>query len=840
MAEPSSNPDAGAAAPASAAAAAPTATPAPSVSLGELPQAVGRLEVLRQDVESVLVADKAERAAAAGLESTLKGTEQVRTRAAELPYDDLVEVTRIAATADRWVASNGAVVSDRLKKVEKETRRVTEMQATFDTLADLAGQTEAPPAIRLRAGISRAVLDELAVRLKSRRDDLLVLVGKLAEVTGKAASLRAETERHLAQAEARLAAGSDQPIWSLAVSWNEIQGVTSERMKRETRRIREWARPLAGALLLVTLVAFGGTILLLRRLRPGVARRAENDPSALPTLRLMESPLASATLVTVMVLLVTAPQAPDLVYKLKWLVVAPAAAWVLTRMIGPRVARTAWVLAASLALGPVRTILGGHPLTDRLTLVLQTAPLAVALALDLHARRFAGTATGRMVTLLRSAGWALSACLALAAVGSLAGWARVTAVLSTGALGTLGAVFLLLSVVLVFEGILWSVLSSRAAQKLRIAANHSRLVGSTILGAFHLAVALLVSAVALSSFRLLGTVNRISTRFLEARLTVGSLSISGGSIFAFLVVLATTAFVARVLGFLLSEEILPRLDLGRGVAFAVSMTTRYLVLFTGFVLAAGAAGIDLSKIGFLAGALGVGVGLGLQNIVMNFVSGLILLFERPIQVGDAVDVSGATGTVTQIGIRASTVRTFDGAEVIVPNGDLISKPFTNWTLSDPNRRFDVTVGTAYGAPLETTAQTLLAAARRTEGIHATPRAEAFFQSFGESSLDWTLRVWVRMDESAKVLSDLKRAVSEELEKAGIEVPFPQRDLHIRSVAPEALEALAGPPRPEPKLPGLPSSPGPASAEATPAGIAYTNEQEADKGREAGAFCAKGP
>lgn len=779
-------------APASAAAATPATAPGAPVSLGDLPRAVGRLEVLRQDVEAVLVPDGAEREAASGLDAALQGAERLEARTAAMPYDELVEVSRLAVTTESWVNAQGAVVSDRLQRVEREARRVAGMQATFDALAELAGRSGAPPQIRLRAGVGRAALGELAERLRVRRDELLVLVGKLAEVTGRAAALRADTESHLAVARARLAAGSDQPIWRLAVSGSEIAAVTSERLRRETHRIGEWFRPRAEALLLVALLSFGGTVLLLRRLRPGVARRAEADPAALPTLRLMESPLASATLVAVMAILVTSPPAPALLYGLKWLLVAPASAWVLTRMVGPRVERTAWVLAAALALGPVRTVLGGHPLTDRLTLLLQTAPLAVALALDLHARRFAGNAAGRLVTLLRSMGWALSACLGLAAVGSLAGWARVTPVLSSGALGTLGAVFLLLAVTLVFEGILWPVLASRAARRLRIVANHRTLVGSTLRRAFRIAIVVTVVVVALSSFRLLEPVERVLARLVEARLTLGTLSVSGGSILAFLLVLAATAFVTRVLGFLLAEEVLPRFDLGRGVAFAVSMTTRYLVFFTGFVLAAGAAGIDLSKIGFLAGALGVGVGLGLQNIVMNFVSGLILLFERPIQVGDAVDVSGATGTVTQIGIRASTVRTFDGAEVIVPNGDLISKPFTNWTLSDPNRRFDVKVGAAYGSPLESTAQALLAAARRTEGVHAAPRPEAFFQSFGESSLDWTLRVWVTLDDSPRVLSDLKRAVSEELAKAGIEIPFPQRDLHLRSVAPGASEVVQAP------------------------------------------------
>jgi small-conductance mechanosensitive channel len=318
---------------------------------------------------------------------------------------------------------------------------------------------------------------------------------------------------------------------------------------------------------------------------------------------------------------------------------------------------------------------------------------------------------------------------------------------------------------------------------------HADVVARTCSTALRLLGVVAAAVLSVQAFGLESSVRSVLRAALDAKATVGSITLSPASLLGFALVLWISSALSRVLGFLLAEEILPRFDLRRGTAIAISGTTRYLVLLAGFVMAAGVAGVDLTKFGFLAGALGVGIGFGLQNIVSNFISGLILLFERPIQVGDAVDVSGATGTVASIGIRASKVHTFDGADVIVPNADLISKSVTNWTGSNPNRRFDVPVGVAYGSPMETTAQALLSAARRTPGIVPGPAPEAFFQSFGESSLDWTLRVWVKMDESPKVLSDLKRAVSEELEKANVEVPFPQRDLNIRTVAAEAAVAL---------------------------------------------------
>ena len=770
------------------------AAPAPEApaSLGELPEAVARLEELREEVERAIAVDDSERKAANTLNSALQRVERFRGRTGELPFDELVELSRRLAVIDRSVSDTDTIVAARLRRVEADARRVEELGKTFEALADLAGKTAAPPAIRLRTGVCRAQLDEFAARLAVRRTDILVLVDKLAEARGSVAAMKAEMESRLVESRRQLSASAEEPIWNLRFPGWEALTATADRLVRDVRRVRRWANSNLQRLLLVTIIFFGGTIVLLHRLRPGAARRAASDPAAVATLRVMESPLAAATPVTVLALVTFSPEAPLVVYDLAWLFSAPAAAWVVTRMLGPDVRRTVWVLAASLALAPFTSAMTALPVTDRLGLILQTAPLAVVLGLDLHGGRLAGHAVGdRVWTLLKVVTWLLVLCLGVASAGSLLGWVGLATILSDGALGTLGGIILIVATYLVVSGLLRTLLASGPAQSFHMVRSNADLVYATCRKALRV---LAIAAAAFLSIRAFGLgipLRRILDAVFAAKATLGSVSISAGPILGFFFVLWVASLASRLLQFLMAEEVLPRLDLRRGTAVAISGTTRYLVLLAGFVLASGAAGIDLTTFGFLAGALGVGVGFGLQNIVSNFISGLILLLERPIEVGDAVDVAGAAGTVTQIGIRASTVHTFDGADVIVPNADLISKAVTNWTGSNPNRRFDVPVGVAYGSPLEITAQALLAAARRTPGVLPGPVPEAFFQSFGESSLDWRLRLWVKMEDSPKVLSDLKRAVSEELEKAEIEVPFPQRDLHVRSVAPEVREVLGG-------------------------------------------------
>jgi len=198
-----------------------------------------------------------------------------------------------------------------------------------------------------------------------------------------------------------------------------------------------------------------------------------------------------------------------------------------------------------------------------------------------------------------------------------------------------------------------------------------------------------------------------------------------------------------------------------------------------FLLALGALGFDLTKVTILAGAFGVGVGFGLQSIVNNFVSGLILLFERPIQVGDTVEIGDLLGEVSRIGIRASTVRTWRGAEMIVPNAQLVTERVTNWTLSDRRRRIDLPVGVDYRSPPAKVVQALEAVARGHPQILKDPAPQAVFIAFGDSSINFELRAWTnRFEQWPTIRTELAAAVYEALPAAGMTLPFPQREVRI--------------------------------------------------------------
>jgi potassium-dependent mechanosensitive channel len=227
--------------------------------------------------------------------------------------------------------------------------------------------------------------------------------------------------------------------------------------------------------------------------------------------------------------------------------------------------------------------------------------------------------------------------------------------------------------------------------------------------------------------------------------------------------------LSRFLRFLLEEEVYPRFKLGRGLPYAISSLLHYAILVAGFLLAIAAFGYDLTQFTILAGALGVGIGFGMQNIVNNFVSGLILLFERPVQVGDVIQLDDATvGTVTRIGTRAGVIRTPDGAAVIVPNGLLISGRVTNWTLSSRKRRIHLPVGVVAGSDPKEVIDVLEGAAAAHPLVEKRPPPEAVFVSFTPGALNFELRAWTEHHEEwTQIRSDIDIAANEALTRASI-------------------------------------------------------------------------
>jgi small-conductance mechanosensitive channel len=249
-----------------------------------------------------------------------------------------------------------------------------------------------------------------------------------------------------------------------------------------------------------------------------------------------------------------------------------------------------------------------------------------------------------------------------------------------------------------------------------------------------------------------------------------------------LVFLTLLIFVTAKLKKYIVNTLLAKSGIDIGIRESFGAIFRYIIIVIGFIIVFQTAGVDLSSLTILFGALGIGVGFGLQNVTSNFVSGLIILFERPIKIRDRIEVAGIHGDVVDISLRATTIVTNDNISVIVPNSEFISSTVINWSHMDRNVRFNIPVSVSYKEDPESVKEILLEVADRNEGILKHPSPDVLFDKYGDSSLDFNLRIWTRnyINKPGVLRSQLYYEIFKVFREKGVEIPYPQRDIHIKS------------------------------------------------------------
>ena len=269
-------------------------------------------------------------------------------------------------------------------------------------------------------------------------------------------------------------------------------------------------------------------------------------------------------------------------------------------------------------------------------------------------------------------------------------------------------------------------------------------------------------------------------------------AVSLGDLLMALLIVALTLIASRNLPGFLEIILLQRMSKDAGTRYAISTIGRYGILAIGLIWAFSFIGADWSKLQWIVAALGVGLGFGLQEIVANFVSGLIILFERPVRVGDLVTIGTTSGTVTRIRIRAITITDFDNFEVIVPNKAFITGPVQNWTLTTPITRLVIKIGIGYDSDVAKAQQLMLKVATRNLQVLSTPAPSVLFMAFGDSALEFQIRAYVgKVDQRASIQHELNTALIAALTKAGISIPFPQRDVHVHYLDKPDTDAFSG-------------------------------------------------
>ncbi len=686
------------------------------------------------------------------------------------------------------------------KAIDGQLQAVTQV---LEKLGTLEARWQATLAEARKAGSPRTLTERIAQtqrEIARQRDALETwrneILGVRQRVSASQTSLNDTLEAVQTQLAARLEgifSLDREPIWAAAF-WNSMR---DERAKswRESLNGRivvlgRYATRVAGVLGF-QLLLFVGLAVGLHRLRARARARAEDDYNLREAQQLFEVPISLALFMALIVPLQLHSAAPPLFLSLVAVVLVVPTALIVRRLAPPAFLPLVWALIVLLLVDRATELFDFVPAIDRLIRILEFLGAFGFLLWLMRPSRLAEIPLGApMLRLTAITIRIASVLLALAVVADCLGLGDLAEFLGGGTLRSGFRGLLLYALLKATQSLMAYALVGRPLRLLR-GITRRRLFVRRQMDRALVGIALLWWVyLALDAFGLTPWVWSVSSRLMDAGVSVGALAISLGDVLVFVVTVWLSFLLARLVNYVLREDVFSRLRVGRGIPYAVSSLTRYTLIFLGLLVGLAAAGIELSKLTIIAGGLGVGIGFGLQNIVNNFVSGLILLFERPFQVGDAVQLPEVWGEIKRIGIRASVIRSWQGAEVIVPNGKLLADSVTNWTLSDRRRRLEMNVGVEYGTPAQRVIDLLVGVAQAHEEVLSDPPPQAFFMEFGDSSLNFLLRAWIAdFDRGYIVRSELGVAIQEALRQADIGVPFPQRDLHLRSVSGQAAVGL---------------------------------------------------
>jgi small-conductance mechanosensitive channel len=630
-----------------------------------------------------------------------------------------------------------------------------------------------------------AAIDSVQGEVRVARDTVLKLQAAVGEQKSRADQNLADERQEFDRRRGNLVSIDSPPVWRIFDQLDD-QGSFSERAgptwRRNTRTVRFYVeqgknRILWSLALLLVLIA---TLFSLR----GVAgEQLQSDDSSRVATAFLDRPAAAGILIAVLVGYMLQPNAPRAWKAVLGLVLVVAALRLIPRVLPEStrwwgyVAAILFILQQAVYLAPF-----GTPEGRVVLLLLSLTGLGSTLWLAKSPALAESTISKRWPRAISLGVRFSSIAFAAGMIANIVGSSGFAAVVTTG---TVHLIFAAIGIWLAAAAVLGFVsvaTSTEPASRLGI----TPAIAETIQGTTHRMVSVVAvvgwAGTALAGFGLLNPVTAALRGFFDAGISVGNFSLTVGDVLIFSFIMWLALKLSHLISFVLETDILPHVDLPRGVPGVITKLIQYAVILVGVLAAFSAVGFDVDRLTIVLGALGVGVGFGLQGVVNNFASGLLVLFGRAINFGDAVQFNDFEGVVSDIGLMQSTVRTYHGADVLVPNSTLISSTLVNWTRDRNDvRRIDVPVGVAYGTDPNRVIEVLEGAATNYPLVVKNPAPKALFLGFGDNSLNFQLNVWFDVDKWYNASSDLRIGVSDALSAAGIEIARPQRDLHLRSI-----------------------------------------------------------
>jgi small-conductance mechanosensitive channel len=653
----------------------------------------------------------------------------------------------------------------RATQLDSEGTRLITLGETWEQTLELAQRSEAPPEVLQRIRTVINAIKQAREGIETRQAQILILQSRVSKQEARVNEVFAAIKQARDNAVTHLLVKDNPPIWSAEMRIHAGQDLVEESQLSLAAQFtafgayveRQKARFFLHAVLCFVLIA------MLYRARWQVRLWVGEEPSLKRATRVFESPVATAVVLSLLVSGWTYPQAPRL-----WWAILGAAALIPTISILRQLIEPHWfpivnALVVFYLLDQIRAVTSSLQVLSRLVFLGEMCGGILFLAWLSTPARLAKVPEAERDSVwktIRTATRIALVVFAIAVVANVLGYVSLANLLGNAVLGSAYLAVILYAGVRIVDGLVTFGLRVRPLALLGMVRRHRSLLQRRLHQVTQWLACLFWALETLELLSLRGPLVERITEVLTATLTLGSLKLSLGQAFAFGITVWVAFLLSRFLRFLLEEDIYPRFQLARGVPYVISTMLHYVVLLIGFFLAVAAVGVDMTKFTILAGAFGVGLGFGLQNIVNNFVSGLIVLFERPIKVGDVIQMDDAAGVVARIGIRATVIRTMNGSDIIVPNGKLISDRVTNWTFSNSQRGIELPISVVSGTDPHRVIGVLKGVAAAHPLVIDNPPPQALLVKFGPNALDFELRVWTsRFEEWGQIRSDLAIAIN---------------------------------------------------------------------------------
>ncbi len=664
-----------------------------------------------------------------------------------------------------------STLSGRGQALEAEAAKVQEITTRWKATRDATGVKDVN-ASAVTAKVILDVLDKATLagnRINYRQKDVQNLQDSVHALLARVDSGEDVVDQEVGAAYDKLLWRGSPPIWSPDARpepdlWSRMRADFYQQAAPVQNYIAAH-RELCGVHLLVFL-GLASLFLWLRRL---IHRWTEDEPHLQRAAPIFDVPLATALAISFLVMGGRQVDAPDLLQAGFAAAALLPTVVILRRVLARRLFPVLYALAGFTVIDHVREAMKTLPATRRWWFCFEMAAVAGTFLWMLWTRMGGDQTTRPALGRRVSVCCRLATAIFLAALGaSVVGYVQLGDLLGMAALKSANCAVFLYAVLRVLEGLIVITLRVRPVSVSRIARTYRDQVQTRVYAVFRAAAMLLWLRYALEQFQIAKPLTTGVMDVLTRKISLGGLTFSLDQLLWFGVAIWASLLISRLLRFFLREEVFERVQLAPGLPYAISTMLNYVVLLVGFLIALGVLGIPLTQITLITGALSVGLGFGLQNIINNFVSGIILLFERPVRVGDVIQFGDATGEVRWIGIRASIIRTRDGADIILPNGNLISSQVTNWTYGDRGRTVEVALNIATGPAPEQVVSLLKAAADRDPAAQDRPGPEVFVTGLLANGFTVVVRAWTgRSEDWVAVRSELNVTLHEVLVRENI-------------------------------------------------------------------------